>query len=231
MRRQAVVSVQASPSRSRRHFHIVALGRSTTPPDGDLPGTAQPFRNGSTMLVITTSTRPSTVSRLVHAIRQPACSVANGRFDRCETRSPARLSSSVGRSRTGSPAHHEGSSSPLCLLEPTTCSTPVQHALLPISGRRPCETDGRARNWRAERFRVSALATRPGRSRFAACVRRFATRGCVRKGLSGWASGLAWPSVWPTVARVLADCLSAHRETSRPERSLVHHSRSRNART
>ena len=43
----------------------------------------------------------------------------------------------------------------------------------------------RARNWRARRFRVNALAPRPGRSRFAACVRRFATRGCVHGGLSG----------------------------------------------
>jgi hypothetical protein len=89
----------------------------------------------------------------------------------------------------------------------------------------------RARNWRASRLRVNALASRPGRSRFAACVRRFATRACVHEGLSGWASGGARPSAWPTLAGVLADCLSAHRETSRPEKSLVHGSRGRNART
>ena len=53
----------------------------------------------------------------------------------------------------------------------------------------------------------------------------------MRGGLLGWASGEVRPSVWPTVARVLADCLSAHRETSRPEKSLVHGSRGRNART
>ena len=73
----------------------------------------------------------------------------------------------------------------------------------------------RARDWRACRLRVNALATRPGRSRFAACVRRFATRVCVRGGVSGWASGVAWPSAWPTVAEVSPDCLSAHLETSR----------------
>jgi hypothetical protein len=89
----------------------------------------------------------------------------------------------------------------------------------------------RARNWRASRFRVNALAYRPGRSRFAACVRRFATRFCVRGGLLEWASAVAWPGAWPTVAGVLADCLSAHRETSRPNLSLVHSSRGRNART
>ena len=71
----------------------------------------------------------------------------------------------------------------------------------------------RARNWRACRFRVNALAWRPGRSRFAARVRRFAARGCVRGGLAGWASGEAWPGAWPTLAAVSPDCLSAHRET------------------
>ena len=80
-------------------------------------------------------------------------------------------------------------------------------------------------------FRMSALAFRPGRSRCAACVRAFATRGCARGGLLGWASGEAGPSDWPPVAGVLADCLSAHRETSRPNLSLVHSSRGRNART
>ena len=40
-----------------------------------------------------------------------------------------------------------------------SCSAPLT---LPISGRRPRETDGRARNWRASRFRVNALASRPG---------------------------------------------------------------------
>ena len=89
----------------------------------------------------------------------------------------------------------------------------------------------RARNWRACRFRVNAPASRPGRSRFAACVGRFAARGCVREGLWGWASGVAWPGAWPTLAGVLTDCLSAHRETSRPEKSLVHYFRGRDART
>ena len=60
---------------------------------------------------------------------------------------------------------------------------------------------------------MHALASRPGRSRFAACVRRFATSGCVCGGLLGWASAVVWPRCWPTVARVLANCLSAHRET------------------
>jgi hypothetical protein len=78
---------------------------------------------------------------------------------------------------------------------------------------------------------VNALASRLGRSRFARRVRAFATRGCVRGGLLGWASGAAWPGAWPTFAGVLADCLSAHRETSRPNLSLVHSSRGRNART
>ena len=78
---------------------------------------------------------------------------------------------------------------------------------------------------------MNALASRPGRSRFAACVRRFAARGCVRGGLSRWASGMLGPRCWPTVAGVLADCLSAHRETSRPNLSLVHSSRGGNART
>jgi hypothetical protein len=78
---------------------------------------------------------------------------------------------------------------------------------------RPPYFKRRARNWRAERFRVNALASQPGRSRFARRVRAFAARGCVRGGLWGWASGVARPSAWPTVAGVLADCLSAHRET------------------
>ena len=47
---------------------------------------------------------------------------------------------------------------------------------------------------------MNALAQRPGRSRFAACVRRFATRGCAREGLSGWARGEVLPVRWPTVA-------------------------------
>jgi hypothetical protein len=47
----------------------------------------------------------------------------------------------------------------------------------------------RARNWRACRLRVNALASRLGRSRLAACVRAFATRGCVRGGLLEWARG------------------------------------------
>ncbi len=89
----------------------------------------------------------------------------------------------------------------------------------------------RARNRRASRLRVNAPATWPGRSRFAARVRAFAAGGCVRGGLSWWVSAVAWPSAWPTVAGLPVDCLSAHRETPRTERSLVHGSRDRNART
>jgi hypothetical protein len=64
---------------------------------------------------------------------------------------------------------------------------------------------------------VNDLAHRPGRSRFAPCVRRFATRVCVRGGLSEWARGEVLPMRWPTVAATSAACLSEHRETSRPE--------------
>ena len=78
---------------------------------------------------------------------------------------------------------------------------------------RPPYFKRRARNWRAARFRVNALASRPGRSRFAAGARRFATRGCVRGGLAGWARGEVPPVLWPTVAGGSADCLSGHRET------------------
>ena len=46
-----------------------------------------------------------------------------------------------------------------------------------------------------------------------------------------WASAVTRPSAWRPVAGVLANCLSVNRETSRPERSLVHYSRGRNART
>jgi hypothetical protein len=53
----------------------------------------------------------------------------------------------------------------------------------------------------------------------------------VRGGLWSWDSGVASPSAWPTVAEGSLDCLSAHRETARPERSLVHDSQGRNART
>ena len=35
----------------------------------------------------------------------------------------------------------------------------------------------RARTWRASKLRVNALASRPGRSRFAACVRPFCRKG------------------------------------------------------
>ncbi len=98
-----------------------------------------------------------------------------------------------------------------CELDPSKRSKPVQLFLLPISGRRPRETDGRARNWRARRFRVNAPASRPGRSRFAARLRRFATRVCVCGGLWRWARGAACPRHWPTVAGVLADCLHALR--------------------
>ena len=96
-----------------------------------------------------------------------------------------------------------------CKLDLSQRSKPVQLFLLPISGRRPRETDGRARNWRARRFRVNAPASRPGRSRFAARLRRFATRVCVCGGLWRWARGAACPRHWPTVGRVLADCLHA----------------------
>jgi hypothetical protein len=71
----------------------------------------------------------------------------------------------------------------------------------------------RPRKRRTERFRVNALALQPGRSRLAACVRAFGTRGCVRGGLLWWASAVARPRHWPTVAGVLEDCLSAHQET------------------
>jgi len=77
--------------------------------------------------------------------------------------------------------------------------------------RRPRETGESARNRRAERLRVNSLASRPGRSRFAARVRRFATRGCERGGLARWAREVTSPSAWPTVAGVLADCLFVHR--------------------
>ena len=131
----------------------------------------------------------------------------------------------VVRAGTLIPTHHAGSSSPLCTLEPTGRPKPVQPALLQEA--------------RAKLARQQVQSERPGLAApnsnhafaFAACVRRFVTRSWVREGLSGWASGLAWPSAWPTVAGVLAECLSAHRETSRPERSLVHDSRGRIART
>ena len=78
----------------------------------------------------------------------------------------------------------EGSSSALREPKPNFRSKPVSLGLLPISGRRsrerPRDIDGRARNWRADRFRVNALDSRPQTeitgSRFAACVRRFATQ-------------------------------------------------------
>ena len=108
-----------------------------------------------------------------------------------------------------------------CELDPSNRSKPVQLFLLQKA--------------RAKLARRPVQSERPGlpAGAFAFCgVRtRFATRGCVRGGLLGWASGEVRPSVWPTVARVLADCLSSHRETLRPEKSLVHDSRGRNART
>jgi hypothetical protein len=190
LRRQAVVSVQASPSRSRRHFHIVALGRSTTPPDGDLPGTAQPFRNGSTMLVITTSTRPSTVSRLVHAIRQPACSVANGRFDRCETRSPARLSSSVGRSRTLFRARHEGLSS--SLLRARSIEAFETRPALPTS-RVVANSSPRRKQERRVLHEGASFVLYAGISRGGAGLAVAASLGV----LTTWSPGLPhWPTGW-----------------------------------
>ena len=88
--------------------------------------------------------------------------------------------------------------------KPTRLFEPVSPALLQEatakSARRPVQSE------------------RPGHTAgaFAFCgvrIRAFATRGCVRKGLWARASGVARPSAWPTVAGVLADCLSLHRET------------------
>jgi hypothetical protein len=78
---------------------------------------------------------------------------------------------------------------------------------------------------------VNALASWLGRSRFAACVRRFATRGCVRGGLAGLASGEVPPALWPTVAGVLADCLFVHRAGSWSKRPLVQSPGGRNTET
>ena len=118
---------------------------------------------------------------------------------------------------------------------PTFCSKRVRLGLLPISGRRPREPH----EARAKLARPTVQSERPGltaptettRSRFAACVRRFATRGCEREGLAGWARRGVPPVRWPTVAAISAVCLSEHRETSRPESCPVHGSRSRNARS
>ena len=88
---------------------------------------------------------------------------------------------------------------------------------------------------RAKLARQQVKSERPGHTAgaFAFCGTRtrFVARGCVREGLLGWASRAATPSAWPTVACVPADCLSAHRESSRARKSLVHDSRGRNART
>ena len=91
------------------------------------------------------------------------------------------------RSKTLFSARHEGLSS--SLLRARSLETFKNPSSSPYFKRR-------ARNWRARWLRVNALASRPGRSRFAACVRAFATRGCVRGGLSRWASGVAWPSAF-----------------------------------
>jgi len=130
---------------------------------------------------------------------------------------------------------------------PSFRSKPVSSTLLPISGRRPREIDGRARNRRAPRFRVNALASRPqteitrSRLRRAYGVLRpkLESTGCARGGLPcfnlggpnarrGGVPGQSSPrSRW--IVSMLSD--RAHRDTSRPERSLVHGSRGRNART
>jgi hypothetical protein len=60
-----------------------------------------------------------------------------------------------------SPRSMQGYPASLGSRNPTVCSKPVSLGLLPISGRRPRETDGRARTWRAERFGVNAMASRP----------------------------------------------------------------------
>ena len=92
-------------------------------------------------------------------------------------------------------------------LRESEANSPVRNLFRPPYFKR------RARNWRAERFSVNALTSRPGRSRLAACARAFAARGCVCGGLSRWASAVAWPSAWLTVAEVSPGCLSGHRET------------------
>jgi hypothetical protein len=69
----------------------------------------------------------------------------------------------------------------------------------------------RARNWRAQRFRVNAPGPPAGAFAFCATRTRFCDKGCVRGGLLGWASSVAWPSAWPTLGEVSPDCLFAHR--------------------
>ena len=126
-------------------------------------------------------------------------------------------------SRENSAAHHP------------KCGKPHFPSAAEARVKGPRDTHARARNWRARRFRVNALASQPGRSRFAACVRRFATRVCVRGGLPcfnlGWARGEAPPSTWPTVAATSAVCLSEHRTGSRVFLSLVQCSRGARTRT
>jgi hypothetical protein len=73
---------------------------SRTPRGEGLPDTAQPFRDGSAMLVIRTSALPSTMSRFAEAIRNPICSATEGRFDRYESGTATRLSISTERSGT-----------------------------------------------------------------------------------------------------------------------------------
>jgi hypothetical protein len=71
----------------------------------------------------------------------------------------------------------------------------------------------RAQHWRARRFRVNAPGPTAGAFAFCGVRTRFATRGCVRGGLSGWARGEVRWVRWPTVAGGSADCLSGHCET------------------
>ena len=141
----------------------------------------------------------------------------------------------------------EGSSSALREPKPNFRSKPVSLGLLPISGRRsrerPRDIDGRARKWRAERLRVSALPHGP-KLKSRVCVLRRAYGGlrpklertdCARGGLPCF--NLGGPAEWrgqvsgrpsracSRVVSLLSDC--AHRETARPERSLVHSSSGR----
>jgi len=107
----------------------------------------------------------------------------------------------------------------------------VRVVQLPISGRRPREENEARVKPARQQVKSERPAPRSGRSRFAACVRPFSTRGCVRGGLAGWARGEVSPSTWPTVAATSADCLSEHRTGSRVFLSLVQCSRGARTRT
>jgi hypothetical protein len=94
---------------------------------------------------------------------------------------------------------------------PSFRSKPVSSTLLPISGRRPREIDGRARNRRAPRFRVNALASRPqteitrSRLRRAYGVLRpkLESTDCARGGLPA--------SIWVGQMRDVAECQANRR--------------------